>query len=49
MKRALVALGHEILKVVYPMLKDGATYKELGADFIDDRSKNAVIRYHKEA
>ncbi len=31
------------------MLKDGTAYKELGASFIDDRRKNAVIHYHKEA
>jgi len=31
------------------MLKDGTAYKELGADFIDDRRKNAAIHYHKEA
>lgn len=47
-KRALVALGNEILKVVYHMLKDGTAYKELGSGFIDDRRKNAVIHYHKE-
>ena len=30
------------------MLKDGTASKELGAVFIDELRKNAVIRYHKE-
>lgn len=48
-KRALVALGHEILKVVYHILKDKCDYKELGECYVDERRKSAPIKYHKEA
>jgi hypothetical protein len=33
-KRALVALGHTLLVIIYHLLKDGATYQELGGDFL---------------
>jgi len=32
-KRALVAVGHSILVILYHMLKDGCPYSELGSDF----------------
>ena len=47
-KRAIVALGREILIIVYHMLKDGTEYRELGPDYMDDRRKQAQIKYHKE-
>jgi transposase len=34
-KRALVALGHTILVIVYHILKKGVTYKDLGPDYFD--------------
>jgi transposase len=34
-KRALVALGHSLLVIVYRLLKDGVTYRELGGDFLE--------------
>ena len=34
-KRALVALGHTLLVIVYHILRDGAVYQELGADHFD--------------
>jgi hypothetical protein len=37
-----------MLKVVYHMLKDGTAYKELGDNYMDDRRKQAQIKYHKE-
>ncbi|MDR2692021.1 MAG: IS110 family transposase, partial [Dysgonamonadaceae bacterium] len=48
-KRALVALGHEILKVVYHILKDKCEYRELGENYVDERRKNAQIKYYREA
>ena len=48
-KRALVALGHEILKIVYLVLKDKCDYKELGEHYVDKRRKLMQIKYHKEA
>jgi transposase len=34
-KRALVAVGHTLLVMMYHMLKRGTTYQELGADFLE--------------
>jgi transposase len=34
-KRALVAVGHRILEIVYNVLKKGPNYRELGADYLD--------------
>ena len=48
-KRALMALTHEMIKVVYHVLKGKCDYVELGADYVDDRRKALQIRYHKEA
>jgi hypothetical protein len=47
-KRAIIALANEMLRVVYYMLKNGTTYKELGDTYMDDRRRQAQIRYHKE-
>lgn len=38
-KRALIAVGHSILKSVYHILKDTCEYKELGADYLIERTK----------
>jgi transposase len=34
-KRALVAVGHTLLVIIYHVLKRGTTYAELGADFLE--------------
>jgi transposase len=34
-KRALVAVGHTLLVIMYHVLKRGTTYTELGADFLE--------------
>ena len=34
-KRALLAVGHSLLVIFYPMLKNGTTYADLGGDFFD--------------
>ena len=47
-KRALVAIAAEMLVVVYHMLKDGTSYKELGGNHLDDRRRQAQIKYHRE-
>ena len=43
-KRAAVALGRHILETVYYILRDGTTYRELGANYHDERRKAAVTR-----
>ena len=44
-----MALAHEILKIVYHVLKDKCDYIELGENHVDDRRKASQIKYHKEA
>lgn len=36
-KRALIAVGHSILKSVYHILKGNQSYIELGADYVNSR------------
>src|SRR5947209_3696638 len=38
-KRALVAVGHTLLGVVYAVLKKKSVYRELGADYLDRQDK----------
>ena len=42
-KRAIVALAHKMLKIIYHMLRDGTTYRELGSDYFDQRDKHYVV------
>ena len=42
-KRALVALGHTILTVIYYVLKRKTTYEELGADYLERHDKDRVL------
>jgi transposase len=41
-KRALIAVGHSMLVILYYLLKEGRQYADLGSDFFD--SKSLVIR-----
>lgn len=43
-KRALVAIGHKILIAAYFILKDKTPYKELGAEYLDNRKKDRQIQ-----
>lgn len=45
-KRALVAVGHSILVVVYHMLKAGSSYADLGVDFFDRLEPERLTRYY---
>ena len=47
-KRALVATAHELLTIVYHVLKDQVVYCELGCGYVDQRRKNARIKYHMD-
>lgn len=42
--RAAVAVAHAILVIIYHILKDGTTYRELGPNFYDEQQKHAVAR-----
>jgi len=47
-KRALVALGHTLLVIMYHLLKQRTTYKELGGDFLErlepDRQTRQLVK-----
>jgi transposase len=43
-KKAAVAVGRHILQTAYYILRDGTEYQELGANFHDERRKEAVKR-----
>lgn len=43
-KKASVALGHTIIIIAYHVLKDGATYQDLGPFYLDERNREAVVR-----
>jgi len=44
-KRACVAVGHSILKIVYYILKDGRRYRDLGGDYFDRLNPERLTRY----
>lgn len=43
-KRALVAVGHTLLVIIYHVLKRGTTYAELGGDFLDRQEPERLTR-----
>jgi transposase len=47
--KAAVAIGHEILKICFHMIKNNAPYKDLGADYYDRVEKEKIIKRHVKA
>ena len=45
-KKAVVAVGHQILEIAYYVMRDGVTYDELGADYFDRRHAERAVRRH---
>jgi transposase len=45
-KKAVVAVGHQILEIAYFIMRDGVTYDELGADYFDRRHAERAVRRH---
>jgi transposase len=43
-KKAIVAVGHQILEIAYYIMRDGTTYHELGADYFARRDRERTIR-----
>jgi transposase len=43
-KRAILAVAHSLLVTIYSMLRDGASYQDLGGNYFDERSRQATIR-----
>ena len=45
-KRAAVAVGHSILVTCYHMIQNRTHYRDLGADFFQNRNKEALVKQH---
>jgi transposase len=43
-KKAVVAVGHQILEIAYYIMRDGVTYDELGADYFTKRDAERTMR-----
>jgi len=43
-KKAVVAVGHQILEIAYYIMRDGVTYHELGADYFTRRDRERTMR-----
>jgi transposase len=43
-KRALVAIGHKILIMLYHIIKEQGTYWELGSDYFERLNEQAIIK-----
>jgi len=45
-KKAVIAVGHQILEITYYLLRDETTYHELGADYFTRRDRDRTTRRH---
>lgn len=45
-KRAIIAVAHSLLTVVYQLLRHGVVYEDLGADYFERRSPRRDAQYH---
>ena len=45
-KKAVVAVGRQILEIAYYVMRDGVTYRELGADYFARRDRDRTTRRH---
>jgi transposase len=45
-KKAVVAVGHQMLEIAYYIMRDGVSYQELGADYLDRRHTERAARRH---
>jgi transposase len=45
-KKAIVAVGHQILEIAYYLMRDDVTYTELGADYLARRDRDRTTRRH---
>jgi transposase len=43
-KKAMVAVGHSILVIIYHVLRDQKAYSELGGNYFDERNRQATER-----
>jgi transposase len=43
-KRAIIAVAHAILSIIYSMLRNNTTYQDMGENYFDQRDRERVIR-----
>lgn len=43
-RRALLAVGHSLLTVIYYLLRDGVLYQDLGPNYFDQRDRSQIAR-----
>jgi hypothetical protein len=44
--KAILALAHKVIVIIYYMLRDGQDYNDLGADYFDKLDKERIQRHH---
>jgi transposase len=44
--KAVMALAHTVLVIIYHMLREGREYRDLGADYLDQLDKGRIERHH---
>lgn len=42
-KRAIIAVAHAILSIVYSMLRNGTAYRDLGQNYFDELNRQSVV------
>ena len=42
-KRAVTAIAHTVIKIIYHMLREGSEYRDLGGDYFDQRNKHYIV------
>jgi transposase len=45
-KKAVLAVGHQILEIAFYIMRDGVNYQELGPDYFDRRYAERAVRRH---
>lgn len=45
-KKAVVAVGHQILEIAYYIMRDPVTYRELGSDYFARRDRDRATKRH---
>jgi hypothetical protein len=43
-KKAVIAVGHAILRIIYRLLERKETYQDLGSTYRDERNRHANIK-----
>ena len=43
-KRAILAVAHAILVIIYHLLRHGSIYQDLGDNYFDERDRQGILR-----